>query len=361
MATFETRVSDNGGKTYRAKIRLRGYPPQSASFNRLSDAKKWAAATETAIKQGHYFKNAEAKNHTLKEMVARYYNDVLLTYSTKEQKDRKIKLDWWNSRLGHFLLSDITHIIINEHKRAIEAAPATINKYLKNLSHVYSIAVNEWGWLDDNPMGKVKAPKLPRGRVRYLDDAEREKLILSCKVSPNTCLYTAFILALSTGMRQAELMNLYWKLPQILPTETAWGVVSLEHNVIILHQTKNGEFRRIPLVGLALDLVKQRAKIKRMDTDLLFPSPTHPQQPIELRKSWLNALERADIDDFRWHDIRHTTASYLAMNGASLAEIAEVLGHKTFAMVKRYSHLSEGHIGNVIASMNEKVFGSSIS
>ena len=65
----------------------------------------------------------------------------------------------------------------------------------------------------------------------------------------------------------------------------------------------------------------------------------------------------AEINDFHWHDLRHCTASYLAMNGASLAEIAEVLGHKTLAMVKRYAHLSDGHVSNVVASMNAKIFG----
>ena len=76
-----------------------------------------------------------------------------------------------------------------------------------------------------------------------------------------------------------------------------------------------------------------------------------------MRKSWLNALNKAEIDNFHWHDLRHCTASYLAMNGASLAEIAEVLGHKTLSMVKRYAHLSDGQVSNVVASMNQKIFG----
>lgn len=68
-------------------------------------------------------------------------------------------------------------------------------------------------------------------------------------------------------------------------------------------------------------------------------------------------LKRADIKDFRFHDLRHSAASYLAMNGASLAEIAEILGHKTLSMVKRYSHLSEAHTSEVVARMNQKIFG----
>jgi site-specific recombinase XerD len=98
-----------------------------------------------------------------------------------------------------------------------------------------------------------------------------------------------------------------------------------------------------------------QARIRRIDTDLIFPGK-NPQQPIDLRKPWETALQRAGIADFHWHDLRHTAASYLAMSGASLAEIAEILGHKTLAMVKRYSHLSHDHIEAVSDRMAAKYF-----
>jgi site-specific recombinase XerD len=90
---------------------------------------------------------------------------------------------------------------------------------------------------------------------------------------------------------------------------------------------------------------------------LLFPGKVHKDEPIDLRRPFEVALKAAEITDFHWHDLRHCTASYLAMNGASLAEIAEILGHKTLQMVKRYAHLSDGHVSNVVASMNAKIFG----
>ena len=76
-----------------------------------------------------------------------------------------------------------------------------------------------------------------------------------------------------------------------------------------------------------------------------------------MENAWQAVLKKAGIEDFRFHDLRHTTASYLAMNGASIAEIAEVLGHKTLQMVKRYSHLSEAHTSKVVESMNRRIFG----
>ncbi|WP_347987339.1 tyrosine-type recombinase/integrase [Methylomonas sp. AM2-LC] len=345
MASIETRNTEAGDKSYRVKVRLKGYPPQTATFERLTDAKKWAAATESAIREGRHFKTAEAKKHSFTDLATRYYSEVLPNYNEKEQKERKSKLEWWRHSIGHCLLSDITPAAISEHKSKMTQSAATVDKYIKNLSHAFTIAVNDWGWLDDNPVKKVKSPKLPRGRVRFLDDSERLKLLTACQASTNKQLYLCVILALSTGMRQGELMGL------------KWPDVNLKDGFLILHETKNGERRRVPLAGHGLELLKEHAKVRRLDTDLLFPGTIHANKPIDLRKPFENALEVAEINDFHWHDLRHCTASYLAMNGASLAEIAEVLGHKTLAMVKRYAHLSDGHVSNVVASMNAKIFG----
>jgi integrase len=97
------------------------------------------------------------------------------------------------------------------------------------------------------------------------------------------------------------------------------------------------------LTGHAFHEIEKLSKVRRIDTDLLFPNTNYGEKarPYEIRKSWNTALKKAEIENFRFHDLRHSTASYLAMSGASLSEIAEVLGHRTLAMVKRYAHLSE--------------------
>ena len=357
MATIEIRTTDTGEKTYRVKLRLRGYPTKSASFPKLSEAKKWAVITEASLREGRIQKTSKVQKHTLKEMLLKYNLEVLPQYSDKEQRERKRILEWWSEKIGYYLLSDISHIIINEEKKKLNFTPARINKYLKNLSHAFSIAINEWGWLNDNPMSRVKSPKLPRGRVRYLDDNERNRIISACKKSKNPMLYPAFILSLSTGMRQGEVMNLYWTMPEKPPTYGAWGIIDISQNNIILHQTKNGDYRRIPLTGLAYELIKAEYNKRNAENNLLFPSPTKPEQPISLRKAWLNAIKEANLENFRWHDIRHTSASYLAMNGASLIDIASILGHKSLAMTHRYSHLSNQHLDSIVENMNKKILG----
>jgi integrase len=350
MANIKERLAKDGTKRYTCDIRLKGHPPQRATFKRLTDAKKWIQDTESAIREGRHFKTVEGKKHTVSELIDRYCIEYLpnnkeRVYSLREQKERIQKLGWWNTKIGYLVLADVSPQIIDEHLSSMTQSNATATKYLKNLSHAFSIAVKKWGWVNENPALKVIAPQQPPGRVRFLDEDERARLLKYCQESPNKTLYPCVILALSTGMRQGELMGLTWQ------------DVNLKDGVIILQTTKNGERRRVAVMGLALELLRDHAKIRRIDTNLLFPSPTKPQQPIELKKAWLNALIRAEISDFHWHDLRHCTASYLAMNGASLTEIAEVLGHKTLSMVKRYSHLSDSHVSNVVASMNEKIFG----
>jgi integrase len=353
MATITKRLTVENKPYYTVQVRLKGYPAQTATFNRLTDAKRWAQDTESAIREGRHFKTAEAKKHTLGELIDRYIKDVLPT-KPKQAPAQRPQLERWKAELGSYLLSDITPALIVEvrDKLLSEPAPrgnirnpATVVRYMAALSHAFTIAVNEWQWLEDSPMRKVKKPKESKGRVRFLDDDERQRLLSACQQSSNKQLYLCVILALSTGMRQGELMGLKWQ------------DVNLKDGYIILHETKNGERRRVPLSGLALSLLQEHAKVRRIDTDLLFPGTIHKDKPIDLRKPFETALKLAEINDFHWHDLRHCTASYLAMNGASLAEIAEVLGHKTLQMVKRYAHLSDGHVSNVVASMNEKIFG----
>jgi integrase len=217
-------------------------------------------------------------------------------------------------------------------------------RYLAALSHAFTVAVREWQWLEENPLRKVRKPPESRGRVRFLSDNERQRLLEVCKTSRNPYLYTVVVLALSTGARKMELMKL------------TWHDIDLLRGIITLHDTKNKERRALPLAGYALDLMRQHAKVRRLDTSLVFPERTGTK-PLSIRDAWKHAVKRAEIPDFRFHDLRHSAASYLVMSGASLAEIAEILGHKTLSMVKRYAHLSEQHTAGVVARMNAVIFG----
>ncbi|HEY9869138.1 MAG TPA: site-specific integrase, partial [Candidatus Obscuribacterales bacterium] len=171
-------------------------------------------------------------------------------------------------------------------------------------------------------------------------------LLDACQSATCPYLYAVVVLALSTGMRYGEIMNL------------RWSDVDLVKGRIILQDTKNGERRNVPLTGHAHQEIEKLSKIRRIDTDFLFPNTNFGEKarPYEIRKSWNTALKTAEIENFRFHDLRHSTASYLAMNGATPGEIAEVLGHKTLQMVKRYAHLSEAHTRSVVQTLNDRLF-----
>ena len=352
MAFIQERKTRDGRIRHRVQVRLRGAPALSASFDRKTDARRWAQQTEAAIREGRHFKSSEAKRHTLAELIDRYIRDVL-PGKPKSRRTQTQQLLWWGQQIGSYILADVTPALIAEHRdklargitiRKGQRSPATVNRYMAALSHAFKIAVQEWGWLDDSPLRQVRKPKEPRGRVRVLSDEERQRLLKVCQESPNPYLYPVVVLALSTGARKMEILSLTWK-------EVDFG-----RSVIVIHETKNGEPRGIPLTGRAFGLMKNLSRVRRLDSDLIFPGQ-NPQRPIDIRTAWETAVKKADIQDIRFHDLRHCAASYLAMNGASLVEIADVLGHKTLQMVKRYAHLSEQHTMGVVARMNEKIFG----
>jgi integrase len=242
MATIEER--NKGGKTvYRVKIRRKGYPTQSETFLRLTDARKWAQMTEVAIEEGRHFKTNEAKRHTLGEAIDRYLRDVLPHKSPSSIYMQTLQLGWWKTQVGELVLADVTPALIAAYRDRLaqgDGQPrsnATVVRYLAALSHVLTVAVREWGWLDESPMRKVRKPKESRGRVCFLSDDERQRLLDTCKASRNASLYLVVVLALSTGARKMELLNL------------TWNDVDLQRGVITLHDTKNGERRVLPLVG----------------------------------------------------------------------------------------------------------------
>ena len=358
MANIQTRQTKSGETRHKVTIRMKGAPTQTATFKRLTDAKKWARQTEAAIEEGRHFRTSQAKRHTLADLIDRYVRDVL-PGNPKAAPKREHQLRWWKEQIGAYTLADVTPALLAEHRDLLARTPtrkgkranATVVRYLAALSHALGIATDEWGWLEVNPMRKVRKPKEERGRDRYLDDDERSRLLEACEASPSPYLYPVVVLALSTGMRKGEIMGL------------RWGDVDFDRERITLRETKNGEIRVVPLVGFAGKLLREHAKIRRLDTDLLFPAsrtkrPGDPLRPAILQKPWVAALKAAGVDNFRFHDLRHSAASYLAMKGATGPEIAAVLGHKTLAMVKRYAHKSESHTAGVVARMNEGIFGS---
>ena len=354
MPAVQRRVSPNGKVSYRALVRLKGYKSKTATFIKRADAVTWAQETETKIKQSKYFPDRliDSEKYTLTELLDRYKSEVL---PRKRDKNQLGQLEWWKVQLGDYKLKDLTPSLIASLRDKLtkelskrtgrKRTPATVNRYLALLSHAYTIAIKEWQWVAVNPVIQISKPREAQGRSRFLSDEERERLLNVCSSSKNTHLFTLVTLALSTGMRRGEMLGLRWE------------NIDIQNRRITLFITKNGERRGVPLVGKAYELIKELfLKLEPENKDLLFPSPNNSKKPISIRTAWETVLKKSRIENFRFHDLRHSTASYLAMNGASLLEIADILGHKTLQMVKRYSHLSEDHKTTVLENMNKNIF-----
>lgn len=337
MAAIEKRKNANGSTSYRAKVRLKGFEPVSASFDRLTDAREWAAQTERDQKNGKYF--GSSKRHTLSELIDRYTVDEL--HKLKSAKTVGARLDYWKKELGARLLSDVTPDVIQKSRDTIKATPARgvkersgadVNRFLAALSSALSYGTKELGWIEVNPLVRVRKYSESKGRVRYLSEDELPRLLAACTTSDSPHLLLAVCLALSTGARKSEVLGL------------CWAQVDLKAQTALLGDTKNGDARALPIVGTALQLLKERAKVRSLHDDRIFPPTARSikSEYFDLRKAWETACKSAKLEDFHWHDLRHTAASYLAMAGVSPLEISKLLGHRTMAMVSRYVHLAPG-------------------
>ncbi len=278
--------------------------------------------------------------------------EEVLPNKPRSAYEQRYQLEWWRKELGAYVLADVSPALLTQAKDKLartatkagaERSPATVNRYLAALSHAFSVAAKEWHWIEGNPLRNVSRPREPRGRDRFLDKDEIRRLLEACEQSNYSHLATITLLALSTGMRRGEILGLRRQ------------DVDLESKCIHLVETKNGDRRRVPLTGVVEKRLKELL-IRRQSEELLFPSVRDKSKPIKIDAYFKQAVKDADIKNFTFHDTRHTAASYLTMTGASLPEIAHILGHKTLAMVKRYAHLSDDHTSKVVARMNEELF-----
>jgi integrase len=174
----------------------------------------------------------------------------------------------------------------------------------------------------------VKLEEEDQGRLRFLSDDECARLLAGCRTSGQPLLYPIVVIALNTGMRRSEVLGLTWD-----RVDVARGVLQLE-------KTKNGKRREIPMNRAVYDVLSALPK----SGGRLFPS--------SIRRAFENAVERAGVKDFHFHDLRHTFASWLTMKGRPLREVQELLGHTSISMTERYAHLAPERLRDAVASLD---------
>lgn len=339
MATIVKRIR-HGKPVYQAKVRSAA-GNASATFDKLADAKEWAAKTETAIRRGTHIEEQKAKTHTVADALDRYLESPRFK-KLAGQIDRKAQMNWWKDQFGTLTLAQFQPDRIAEGRDRLTAegkAPATVNRYLAALSAAMKNTVRELGWIAVNPVGKVDRLPEDNARERALTAAERTALLAACRSKD---LHDLVLLALCTAGRRGELLGL------------AWGDVDLRAARVTFRDTKNGETRAVALVEPALSMMKARNKVRHIGSDWVFPSRKDPKQPAKMRGAFENAVQRAGLGDFVFHQLRHSALTMLAESGATLSELMAVSGHRTMTMVKRYQHICENHTATVLERMAEQ-------
>lgn len=364
MATI-SKLQRASGTVYKARVRRAGQNGQiSKTFPTRTAAERWARKIEGAIVDDNAGLTSEGQKHTLRETVAQYRVDKLPKLRPSTARAYEDHLEYWESSLGHLRLSEITPARIADHRDRLQEgrAPATVSRYLATLASVLTFAKKSKHWLKDSPMDAVEKPIVSNGKTRFLSQDELKRLLEACKSSESPDLYLAVLISITTGARQGEVFGLRW-----CDVDLVGGALFLRAD----NQTRTkGGVRRVGIASQVRPLLEERLdalklKCKGADGDekdmpergLVFPSRISTKQPVDLRTPFWTALRRAGIENFRWHDLRHSAASFMAANGASLLEIGTVLGHKSSNTTKRYAHLTEQATDILVQNTADKVLG----
>jgi integrase len=229
-------------------------------------------------------------------------------------------------------VADIRRVDVQKYitHRSANVSAASVVKELNVLKHLLGLAV-EWELIPTNPAHGVKPPRVPAGRVRYLQPTELRSVLEACP----EWLRPIAALAAATGMRRGEILGLRWM------------DVDFEGKRIMLPQTKNGDGRIVYLNTLALEALSVVVPPKKaISSDCVFSC--EPINPENVSVAFLRACRLVKISDFRFHDLRHTAASWMRMKGADIHTVALILGHKDLRMAARYQHLSPAFLSDAV-------------
>lgn len=327
MATITKRAGKSGVR-WRAQIRRKGYPSQVQTFGSKADAEAWVRQVESLMDKRAFVPLGEAENTTLYEALERYLTEVTPHKKGKRQEAARIDL-LKRMTISEYHLTSLRSSDIAKFRDNLLAdgkAPTTIRNLTTIISQVYEKARTEWGMEGlRNPVRGLPMPKHRPGRnrrlVRHKDAAKDEeaRLLQAAAASSSPWMKPVIIVALETGMRLGEILSLQR------------NHVDFKKRVAHLPETKNGAARNVPLSTRAMTAIK--------DAPASVGGLVFPIDVVKFENSFRTIRKKAGLEDFRFHDLRHEATSRLFERGLQLEEVAEITGHKTWNMLRRYTHL----------------------
>lgn len=298
-------------------------------------------ASKVDAKQFHdKFKAELWKNRFLEEKPKKTWIEAVMRWLTESQHKRSLDDDrshlrWLDKHLRGYCLDQITRDLIDdvaEKKLEQGVTPATVNRMLEIVRAILRKAEREWGWLEKAPA--IRMRKVDTRRIRWLTQEEAARLLQ--ELPKHLADLARFSLA--TGLRKSNVTNL------------KWCDVNLAKRHALIHpdQAKTKKAIPVPLNSTAMDVIQ-----KQVGNHPQFVFTYGSNRIIQCNtKAWRKALKRAGIKNFRWHDLRHTWASWHVQNGTSLQELQQLGGWTSFEMVLRYAHLSSDHLKEAAERIN---------
>ena len=332
------------------------------SFKKRKEAEAELGKRVSIIAEGRYLDVKKDYKTTLKELIEKYTENLQQQASFKNWK--KYCLENFKAHFGEDIkLANIRYMDIETYRNNLRTKPtrketlrtdASVNREMSCLHHIFSKAV-EWEMVEQSPFEKGKSLLLKENnkRLRFLSENEIQNLLKECP----KYLRTVVECAIHTGMRKGEILSLKWS--------------QIRNGFIYLEKTKTNEARQVPINDTLAQVFKEIRRDRQLQSEHVFTylkneekikgdMPVKRQKKLksvpvavkDVKKSFGTALIRAGIENFKFHDLRHTFASQMVMKGASLKEVQEILGHKTMTMTIRYAHLSQEHKKKAVNLLN---------
>ena len=328
MATFRKRPGPGGRSAWQAQIIRRGHEPQYRTFDTKAKAEAWARQIESEIDREVFVSRAEATRTTIAEALSRYGREVSSKKRGAVQEASVIAI-LAVGPLGRLTLGSLQSKDLAQYRDSLLAdgySPITIKRRLAILSHLYKIAIREWGMGGlVNPVPNVSIPKLNNARDRRLQGDEYARL-MSAAATYGGEIGPLITWAIETAMRRGEIAAMRWD-----HLDGPSGPQCRQARVLLIPETKTGTPRRIPLSTTAVAILD--ALPRRIDGHVWSMRPDSISQAFE------RVCKAAGIEGLTFHDLRHEATSRLFEKGLNPMQVATITGHKTLQMLKRYTHL----------------------
>jgi integrase len=347
MATIQRRRSPNRGMAFTATVRIKPFPSASKTFETRAAALEWGRELERELikQRDRGGLRRDVPKMTVAQLIREFLEDPE-TCALRYFESLSLLLAWWTGHYGAQKVMELNVLTLREARDTLRSGrkAATVNRYVSAMR-------SAWNW--GRAAGLVPQDQLwpsrlmltePKGRARYLSDAELTEL-LKAAAAHSPAMHAAVLVSLGCGVRQSELRRL------------KWADVDLEKQRLRVLLTKNNESRGVYVPQSAVDALRVLKRAPVVGQYVIADEKGQPVDKFWLEYRWRAVRDAAGLADFRWHDMRHSCASFLAQNGANLLQIGSVLGHRSPSVTMRYAHLVESAPVTGHVKLDEKLRG----